>query len=99
MTKKELKKLNDHLQRQEDIRKRMQEYEEGLRAEMSLRESKRQEGYEGKYYEALEKMAKISADAAFVALKALEIAKTELLSIPTAEIEEGCLCETEEEAE
>lgn len=51
-----------------------------------------------KLEEAYSKMAKISADAAFVASKALEIAKTELLSIPTAELEKGCLCETEEEA-
>lgn len=52
-----------------------------------------------KLEEAYSKMAKISADAAFVVSKALEIAKTEFLSIPAAEIEEGCLCETEEEAE
>lgn len=52
-----------------------------------------------KLEEAFSKMAKISADAAFVASKVLEIAKMEVLSIPTAELEEGCLCETEEEAE
>ena len=52
-----------------------------------------------KLEEAYSKMAKISADAAFVASKALDIAKIELSSIPTAEIEEGCLCETEGETE